>query len=124
MKKEAWNAVSHTVAATRQNDRVKQQQVYRLIEALKKTDDVMFKKLIDMGVSPDTPLYLEGDISSPMAKDLFLDVPRPRHSKWILSHLLVFLRYLTTWDPWKNWLNQEPICHFLDFMVVTLFGYR
>jgi len=75
MKKEAWNAVSHTVATTRQNDRVKQQQVYRLIEALKKTDDVMFKKLIDMGVSPDTPLYLEGDISSPMAKDLFLDVP-------------------------------------------------
>ena len=75
MKKEAWDAVSHTVSVTRQNERVRQQHAFRLVEALKKNDDVMFKKIMSMGISPDTPLYLEGDTASPLAKDLFADVP-------------------------------------------------
>lgn len=78
MDQRQWDFISKTVSNTRQAERVQQQALYRLMEALQNGDDVLVRKLLDMGVLLDAPLYMDGDTASPLAKDLLpRDYPFP-----------------------------------------------
>ena len=73
MDTNAWNTISRTIDATRADERVKQQAVFRLIESLKNSDYIRFQSLLDAGISPDASMLLRGDASPPMALELMED---------------------------------------------------
>lgn len=70
MEKHQWALISKTVSGTRQQERMSQQAVFRLIDSLKKQDDVMFRQILDMGISPDAPMFIYSDIAPPLAKEM------------------------------------------------------
>lgn len=78
MDSRQWDFISKTVSNTRQAERVQQQALYRLMEALQNNDDRTVRALINAGVVIDAPLHMEGDTASPLAKELLPhDYPFP-----------------------------------------------
>lgn len=76
LNKHQWELISQSVINTRQNERVQQQSVYRLFQALIKNDDVLFRRLQEAGVVLDAPLHKNGDSSVPGAEEFFpMDYP-------------------------------------------------
>lgn len=73
MNRTSWQVISETASRTRQEERMRQQAVFRLIQSLEQGDDVIFKKLLNMGIPVDAPLYIKGDTSSPLAEELMPD---------------------------------------------------
>lgn len=57
LNKKEWDVVSKTVSAQRQNERVQQQAIYRLFEALETNNQSMVQKLIENTTPLDFPLF-------------------------------------------------------------------
>ena len=70
MERTAWDVISQTASSTRQEERMRQQAVYRLIQSLEQGDDVIFRKLLQMNIPVDAPLYIKGDTASPLSKEM------------------------------------------------------
>lgn len=79
LNKREWEVVSHSITHQRQNERVQQQSLYRVLEALSKRNDIILEKLVETGVFLDAPLLKSGDSAAPNASAMFpLDYPFDR----------------------------------------------
>jgi len=66
-----WNLISESVLKTRQNERIQQQAMYRLFQALSNGDDDMLRRLLENGVVLDLALHKNGESAAPRADEFF-----------------------------------------------------
>lgn len=71
LNKQQWDLISHSVMASRQNDRIQQQSMYRVFQALSDGDDIMLRRLLENGVVLDLALHKDGDAAAPRADEFF-----------------------------------------------------
>lgn len=71
MNKNQWKVISESVTGQRQHNRIQQQSIYRLFEAIVGGDEKTMDELIEQGVSLDSSIITNSDMQSPMAYRFF-----------------------------------------------------
>lgn len=66
MNTAEWNRITRTVDATRQDERVRQQALFRLFQALQSHDEGLVDRLVATGLLLDAPVRLTGAEAPPL----------------------------------------------------------
>ena len=67
LNKREWELISHSVITQRHDERVQQQALFRLFDAVERRDSSLIARLVEHGVPLDAPLQLSGPTATPLA---------------------------------------------------------